>query len=112
MRGTVGHGMFAGWRDKRRCVEGGGEGEGGGDKLGVGEMSGERLWWRVVYGRIRGGGVFGSAWGKCVFFNGFVLFCFISENLRYNPEKLIMLMRRKWYGLITLRRIWTRIWPG
>lgn len=23
MRVTVGHGMFAGWRDKRRCVEGG-----------------------------------------------------------------------------------------
>lgn len=51
-------------------------------------------------------GVAGSGQGLvCFFFNSFVLFCFISENLRYNPEKLIMLMRRKWYGLITLRRI-------
>lgn len=56
---------------------------------------GERRMGRVLRGV--GRGVF--------FFNSFVLFCFISENLRYNPEKLIMLMRRKWYGLITLRRI-------
>ena len=60
-------GRLRGGEIRGGVLRGGGEGEGVGDKLGVREMSGERLWWRVVYGRIRGGGVFGSGQGRCFF---------------------------------------------